>query len=34
MEPPKYSVVMPLYNKEQYVERAIANVFNQQCTDG
>ena len=34
MEPPKYSVVMPLYNKEQYVERAIASVFNQQCTDG
>ena len=31
MEPPKFSVVMPLYNKEQYVERAIASVFNQQC---
>ena len=34
MEPPKFSVVMPLYNKEQYVERAITSVFNQQCTDG
>lgn len=34
MEHPKFSVVMPLYNKEQYVERAIASVLNQQCTDG
>ena len=29
----KYSVIVPLYNKEQYIERTLKSIFAQTCAD-